>query len=638
MIIREPVKQVIKLITRMLACLIAFIPLQAHANIDSLQQVITQSQTPDTNLVWTHRHLFRAYYTAGQHDAMLETADNGLQLARELDFPSGINYMVYYKATALEILGRGEEAMPLFDEGIAVSYQMNDTLGAADYLINKGAGHYNLGNLDEALKNYLNAYEIYGQYDKQQKLSKTLNNIGVIYRTQKKYDRAEEIYRESVAIKKKLNDSLGLAASYLNLGALYGTMGKTEKALDFLQQSIALYQLLGQAAEVAGCHTSIGEIYVNAKRWEEAREALETADDYFHQNPQRNYASENLRLLGKVALETGKPSQAADYFAAAHARATTYGQQDELLEMLPSLAEANRQLGRYAQADKAMQEAFVLQDSMRSDNRLALQEEMQARFDVLQQEKALAINELELTHRTRQRDVLIGSMFGLLLLGILAFWMLGQRMLANRKIAELNAMLEGEEKERQRIASDLHDGLGGTLASLKSHFNQLPKPPEKQDVYDQTNRIIDRSYDEVRRISHNLAPQALGMAGLEATLDDLALELQSHDLDVELEMVGLDEKALGDRAVTVYRILQELSHNIVKHAEAKQVFIQLVQKEKLLTMMIEDDGKGFDIKTESARGGLGLGSVQSRVAFLNGEIEWDSVVGEGTTVSVRVPL
>ncbi|MFK7970155.1 MAG: tetratricopeptide repeat protein, partial [Bacteroidia bacterium] len=163
-------------------------PLHAQPDIDSLHQVIDQTANPDTNTVWTHRHLFRAYYRLGQHDNMLQAADEGLQLARKLEFPSGINYMIYYKATALEILGRGKEAMPLFDEGIAVSYQIKDTLGAADYLINKGGGHYNLGNQDEALQSYLKAYEIYGRYGKQQKLSKTLNNIGVIYRTQKKYD------------------------------------------------------------------------------------------------------------------------------------------------------------------------------------------------------------------------------------------------------------------------------------------------------------------------------------------------------------------------------------------------------------------------------------------------------------------
>lgn len=605
---------------------------------DSIRARIAESVQKDSNLVWVYRDLFRSYYGTGKHEEMLQAADEGLQLAREINFLSGINYMVYYKATALEMLGRGKEAMPLFDEGIAVSYKLGDTLGTADYFVNKGAGNHNLGNLDEALKYYFQAYEIYGRYGVKTKISKTLNNIGIIYRAQKDYDRAEEIYLESIGIKKELNDSMGLAASYLNLGALYGVKGDPEEALHYLGESKKLYAILKDSAEVAGCDVSMGEILVNARRWSEARPPLEKAIGYFKRKPQRNYYSEALWLLGKVSLEENRPAEAERHLLEGKEKAMQFGQQEELLEILPNLAEASRQLGKYALADEAMLAAFVLQDSLRKDSKLALQEEMQARFDVLQREQAFEINALKLAQRTRQRNILVGSIFLLAMLGILAFWLMRQRLLSKRKIAELNAVLRGEEKERQRIAADLHDGLGGTLASLKSHFNQIEKPLDQDKLFDQTNRIIDRSYEEVRRISHNLAPQALGMAGLSEALEDLVIDLKSQGLKADLEVIGMDEAVLGDRATSLYRIVQELAHNVVKHAAAENIFIQLIQKEKLLTLMVEDDGKGFDYHEGMKEGGLGLGSVQSRVAFLQGDIEWDAVQGEGTTVSVRLPL
>ena len=202
-------------------------------SIDSLKQAI-ETMPEDTNRVLAYRALFFSYYDQDQRPQMLETADKGLTLSRALRFDKGVDLFLFYKATALDIAGRGQEAIPLFEEGLLLAQKKGDQSVAASYELNIGTAYYTLGNLDKALDHFLNAYALYKSLNKPQNLSKVLNNIGIIYRTQGKKDRAEAIYKESLAIKQTLGDSLGIAASCQNLAAVLSTVEREEEALSEL--------------------------------------------------------------------------------------------------------------------------------------------------------------------------------------------------------------------------------------------------------------------------------------------------------------------------------------------------------------------------------------------------------------------
>jgi len=151
--------------------------------------------------------------------------------------------------------------------------------------------------------------------------------------------------------------------------------------------------------------------------------------------------------------------------------------------------------------------------------------------------------------------------------------------------------------------------------------------------------MLDGASTEVRRISHNMMPRALSLSGLKGAIEDLAQDLERQGLSCQLELIGLDDLPLEPaRSVMVYRIVQELTHNAVKHAQASHLLLQAIRHEGRLTLLVEDDGKGFEVGAARLKKGLGLSSVESRVQFLNGEIEWDSVQGQGTTVSVTMPI
>lgn len=630
----------------------------AGQSIDSLQQVLS-IMPDDTHKVLTYRLLTREYYAADQMDKMLEVANVGLALSRKLRYENGIDLFIYYKASALDIMGRGGEAIPLFEEGLQMAEKRGDIKVAADYHINLGTAIQGLGELDKALQHFLSAYEIYRKSNDLESLSKLLNNIGIIYRSQKKYDRAEEIYLQSLAIKKTLKDSLGMAASHQNLALLYsyGTDDRKTEAVSHLKTALDFYRQLKRYDDVAGCLTNLGQVYFNFKQYADAREVLNEAQQYFSKNPSVEYGAATNHLLGLLEAQESRHATAESYFRKGLAIARQAGKREQILPLLNDLAVSQNALGKNAEAYLNLKEATAIKDSITEEKRLALLEEMQTRFDVAQKDNLLKINQLELDQRTRQRNGFVTVTAILAILALTIFFGLRNRIQLNKKLAAqqaeiqaqtirqleqenkltaLTAMIEGQEKERSRIANDLHDGLGGLLASVKSHFNALPQPENSPEIFSKTNRLIDDACGEVRRISHNMMPRALALSGLNGALEDLAHDLEKNGIQCDLETE--DIPLSPTQTVTTYRIIQELTNNVIKHAQATHLLIQLFAREKMVTIIIEDNGNGFDINEARRKKGLGLSSIESRVQFLHGTIEWDSVPGQGTTVVVGFRL
>lgn len=628
-------------------------------SIDSLKSAVA-ALPEDTNRVMALYHLYYAHFDADQQPEMLETAERGLALSQKLRFDRGIMLFLFCKATIFDIMGRSREAIRIFEEGVPFAQKSDDQMMIARYHLNIGAAHYTLGDFDQALRQYLSAYEIFKAKNLQKNLSKVLNNIGVIYRIQGKRDQAEAIYKESLAIKQALRDTLGMAASYQNLAAVLSTSDRKAETLDYLNKALGIYEQLGREADAAGCYSLLGQIYFNADRLQEAKTALLSAKARYEKRPSAEYTPNVYRMLGNVAEAEGNPAQAELYFLEAEKWARQFDQKEKLADILNERSKTQHLLGKHHSAYLALRESATIRDSLTEKSRLKMMEEMQAKFEVAQKDSELKINQLDLKQRTIERNWLIAGAAVLGLLALAIFLALRGRIRANNKIAAqesalqqqqivqleqegklatLNAMIKGQEKERSRIAADLHDGLGGLLTSVKSHFNALPNPAEAPELHRKTNQLIDDACGEVRRISHNMMPRALVLAGLPGALEDLAQDLERQGVQCQLELIGLDAQTLDPaRSITVFRIVQELSNNVLKHAQADHLLLQLIARDGQITIIAEDNGKGFDYQTASRQNGLGLSSIESRVRFLQGSIEWDSVPGEGTMVSIGLGI
>ena len=202
----------------------------------------------------------------------------------------------------------------------------------------------------------------------------------------------------------------------------------------------------------------------------------------------------------------------------------------------------------------------------------------------------------------------------------------------------MQSMLEGQEIERERIAKDLHDSLGGLLSTIKLQFDSVKtkvEPVTELSEYKSANKMLDTAVAEVRSISQNLQPGALVKLGLIAALKDLFNRFDDeHYPDIDFQYYNLPEKIDTMVSLSIYRIIQELLHNTIKHAKANEILIQLNKEDDELVIQYEDDGKGFDI-VNLQRKGMGLENIKSRVNYLKGEISFDAKEGEGTSVLIQ---
>lgn len=207
------------------------------------------------------------------------------------------------------------------------------------------------------------------------------------------------------------------------------------------------------------------------------------------------------------------------------------------------------------------------------------------------------------------------------------------------KMKGMQSMIAGQEMERERIAQDLHDSLGGLLSTIKLQFDSVQsknKEIKSLKEYQNANKLLDSAVEEVRSISRNLQPGALAELGLAPALKDLINNFDGdHYPDIDLQVYDVPEKIDTIVSLSIFRVIQELLYNSIKHAQASEILIQINCEDEELVIQFEDDGVGFDMDNLKRRG-MGLENIQSRIDFLKGTISIESKKGDGLSVMIHV--
>ncbi|MDW3652855.1 MAG: tetratricopeptide repeat protein [Bacteroidia bacterium] len=278
------------------------------------------------------------------------------------------------------------------------------------------------------------------------------------------------------------------------------------------------------------------------------------------------------------------------------------------------------------------------------------QRNLELQNEVTQNELLIQENEKDLLEKNAQIYFLIGSV-GLLILLFIVFRYGNQkrRQLLQAKLEtsekereaeSLRSMISGEELERKRLARELHDGLGSHLASVKMLVaaiqNDIPEVKESE-LHQKAERMLDEACQEIREISHNLMPGTISRYGLEQSIQDMCINLQqSTKLQISC-MLHIDRQIDESTQVSMYRIVQELLRNTVKHAQAKELIVQVQTDPDQISLTVEDDGIGYQ-DSNNKSDGIGLMNVRSRVELLKGSLDIDSRPGKGTSIYICIPL
>lgn len=206
---------------------------------------------------------------------------------------------------------------------------------------------------------------------------------------------------------------------------------------------------------------------------------------------------------------------------------------------------------------------------------------------------------------------------------------------------KIAAEIQTLEKERTRIARDLHDHLGPVMSTVRLQASIIEtKTAEDAVVVKELKKNVDHIIQSIRFISNNLRPPVLERLGLRKAIEVFVTEFNDiHDTFIDLQMSGSDNVFYGEADIHLYRIIQELVHNVVKHAGATRVFLKVTIRRKKVTVLMSDNGCGFDFQTAMREGkGAGLKNIVNRIELLKGMLHVDNNNGKGTSYRIDIPI
>lgn len=453
---------------------------------------------------------------------------------------------------------------------------------------------------------------------------------------------AEEYFLKAIkTLKSADNNTDPLAWTYLNIASLYLTTGKNNKAKLFLDETDKLIKNKHESQYTTLYYQYLGQYYTQTNQHELALKILNKGIA-LAKKLNITFDLENMNLQKFQILKKQNKLEEAHEIISEILENSSYDNINSKLIVLKEMSELEHQMGNHQSAYKRLQEYQKLHDSIDDSKRIQNIQELEAKYKSAEKEKQILITK---NKNYQQRFIFISV--AILLLGILAFaiYALFQRkkrtqqeisILKQKKEIEISqALLKGEELERNRVAKELHDGLGGRITGLKMKLETVNVNQESQILRDATSQL-QTVLNELRQTSKNLMPETLLQSGLEKALKDFLLGMENENLKISFQSNNLNEIADKNQQLNIFRIVQELVTNSIRHGKSSEILVQISKEKNLLLIDVEDNGIGFE--QDKIQRNLGLNNIEMRVKSLNGTIKTNSKLGEGTETSITCKL
>ncbi len=522
-------------------------------------------------------------------------------------------------------------------------------------------------------------------------------SLGLSYSLINDWENAQLNYQKAIKEFEKTNDSSGIARAYLDISYIFYDVNDWNNASISLKKCTNYLITTTRPEFSIASYATLAEVDSRLNKLNEARLYLKKADSIIHLFPDprgktfyfiaksennlsiksyqealitsfnslyyarqwgdSSFVAAAFENLGRTYRALGKYDEADFYLTLSNGIARKYNymaQRKKTLKQLFLLYKESNQLQR---AVTVTNELLTISDSLalvQNNNRRIIMdavfesENQERKITVLEQEKEL--QQLRLKQKSNFNYILIAGATTLLIISLLSYRNYRQKQkLQQLRINELEtekqltateAVLKGEEQERTRLAKDLHDGLGGLLSGVKFSLSNMKDnliiTPDNMAVFERSLDMIDASIRELRRVAHNMMPEMLTKFGLDEALKEYCNILNGTGLlKVKYQSLGMEARPDKSLEIIVYRIIQELLNNVLKHASASEAFVQLVRETNRLNIVVEDNGKSFDTAILEKNKGAGWMNIRSRVDYLKGQLDIHSEAGKGTLVNIE---
>lgn len=509
--------------------------------------------------------------------------------------------------------------------------------------INLGVATLNIRKnyFKEALKQFFEVLPVFEKHNDKVNMRKTLGSIAASYMYLENFYQAEKYYNEAMKVASEIKDSSGLGQAYQGLCRIASARQETDKALSYALQSATAFHASGEKLFESVAKKEAALMYLKKNDVTKAGELAEQSLVLAKAIGGTRYISNAQSTLSSIALY--KKDYSATIRFANESMQTDSVDSDTKTTMLENLVIASTLAGKPQDAAGYFNKYRQLINTRINENYQKSLTEAEVKYGTEKQQ--LRIDSLEKTRRLTLITSVAGALVSLLVILLLISRQHNishKKLLAEQKVAQLEqekkliatqAVLDGETAERARLARDLHDGLGGMLSVIKLNLYDVKKGInlEGEDVlrFNQALDMLETSTKELRRVAHNMMPESLSRYGLKASLQDFL----SNIPNTKLHHFGEDNRIDPKLEIILYRIAYELVNNALRHAKAKNINVQIVQHPDLISLTVQDDGKGFDPNTITD--GHGLQNAKSRVAALKGNMNIFSEPGQGTEIIVE---
>lgn len=569
----------------------------------------------------SYRRISFTFAVQSQYDSVLYFNKLGLELARLTKDTFSIGVSLFNIGIAYRFMADYENAVIYNLEGVKLLEGKGYTLIESSMYDGLQVLYMSLAQYEEAIVYGERAAAIGRAQKDKSPLAVALNNLSLSYMEVDQLDKAKAVLDEAISISRAIENKSVEAAAFNNLAEIAIREGKADVLKVYAEKGLQLNRELNSLEGITSSTLALAIHYLYEKDFVKASAHALSAMKVADENNFLVEKSQCYRILSSIAFARQDLVKGQQYL-----------QQSQKLD------------GQIFNESLAEKESYL---KVKYET-----EKKEAKINELEAEKKM--HQMAMRQRSLVNYLLVGATVTIFGVSLLIFRNHKQKQkLQQQRINELEtekklmateAVLKGEEQERTRLAKDLHDGLGGMLSGIKYSLHtmkgNLIMTPENQQAFERSMDMLDSSIKEMRRVAHNMMPEALVRFGLDTALKDFCNDInQSGALQVRYQSIGLADEVLDQTvAITIYRIVQELISNTMKHAAAKTAIVQVTKANGQLSVTVEDDGKGFNTIILNQSKGIGWTNIQHRVDFLKGKLDVNSQPGNGTSVHIELNI
>jgi len=534
------------------------------------------------------------------------------------------------KATALMFNSEYHKALLSFFECMEMDKYINDKKLTGKVLNNIGLVYESINDPDKAILYEKQSLAYKRTTHDSLSLARTYGNIGDAFANKEMPDSAIIYEQHSYRLYFLAHDKVGISIALGDIGNMYRKKHMTDSAISYLQRAVVIAQKLSYVENTANIEDYLAESYLQWRDFKNAWKYASLANTFVPQITDNDFLQEHYNLMYRYFKQAGNTLQAFSYLQKLKAV------DDSIFKQKINIQ--NEKIAfEYEYKQKKLKDSLVFQSHINASEKRAAAS--RNRFNI---SLSLLLIAALLAVTWYSRSKLLQKQNIVVLQNVTMQAQKIKELENEKQLLASQGVLKGQEEERSRLAKDLHDGLGGLLAGVKHSIINMKENlfarSANVPVFERSLNMIDTAIKELRRVAQNMMPEALAKFGLAEALKDYCASSCTASCKVVFQSFGNDKQVDSSIGIIIYRIIQELVNNALKHSTATQVMVQLVKGDGWITLGVEDNGKGFDVNELKQATGCGWSNITSRVDYLNGNIDIKSQYGTGTSVNIEIKI